>query len=271
MTKSVIDLSKMTPQAIKQNVLTQTITNPISVYPFFVGLMLLAFWFIFEAGWIFAAVGSVLVILGPISWAINYFGRYDFYSTKYFRKLRQENEKTAREKLKTIQTYLDEHGFDQAAQQVTKIQTKMETFERVLKKKFQEGEMSYARYHSVAEQVFLNSLQTLENLVTQLEAISTIDINYIEQRLGELNSKHGLTENQISERASLENRKSLKLEALESFDRMLAQNENAMTELDSIATKIAKSKTDGRDTDAILSESINRLNQLGHEAEKNWG
>lgn len=275
MGQSVIDLSKMTPEAIKANVFKQTSMSPLSVYPFFIGVGFLAFWFIFNAGWIFTAIGALAVIFGPSWFSYNYFGRYDYYSTQYFRKLRAENEVAARKKLKSVQQYLDERGWDQAAAQVDKIQAKMEAFERVLKKKFEEGEMAYARYHSVAEQVFLNSLETLENLVTQLEAIDTIDPTYIQHRVDELyliaEKNNGLSASQMEERESLDLRWKLREDTLGAVDTMLAQNEKAMTELDEIASKIARSKTDGRDTDAILRESIERLNQLGDEADKHWG
>ena len=277
MAQNTIDLSKMTPDAIKASVFKTTALNPIVVYTFFGGLAIASAWAIlpFVTHMLVLAAGIFFIIFGPCFWAYNYFLQFEQHRFKYFRKLREENEIAAKRKLLLVQEYLDEREWDQAASQIDKLQAKMEAFDRVLKSKFEEGEMAFTRYHSVAEQVFLNALENLENMKTQLESIDTIDPDYIQHRCDELykiaEQNDGYTDAQMEERETLEQRWNLREEALQDVEKLLSQNEKAMTELDNIASKIARSKTDGRDNEAILRESIDKLNQMGAEAQKNWG
>ena len=82
MGKNVIDLTKMTPEAIKSNVLNTTVTNPMTIYPVCIGMLLLAFWFIFEATWIFTLIGGLAVFGGIGMFAYNYFD--SIYSRLFF-------------------------------------------------------------------------------------------------------------------------------------------------------------------------------------------
>lgn len=270
MGKNVIDLTKMTPEAIKSNVLNTTITNPMTIYPMCGGALTLAFWFIFEATWIFTLIGGLAVSVGVGLFLYNYFGRFYYYQTNYFAGLRRDNERIAKKKLRVVQQYLGERGWAQGAAQVDKLQVKMESFERVLDKKFETGEMAHARYHGIAEQVYMNALETLEQVVIHLEAIDSIDPDYIEGRIEELEQKTG-TPSEIQERDSLIERYELRQSGLERAEILLAQNEKAMTGLDVIASDIATAKTDGKDVEMELASAIKKLNDLGEEAKKYWG
>lgn len=270
MTKSVIDLTKMTPEAIKSNVLNATITNPMSIYPMCGGMLLIAFWFIFNATWIFTLIGGLAVFGGIGLFLYNYFGRFYYYQANYFAKLRRDNERVAKKKLRVVQQYLGERGWEQGAAQVDKLQAKMESFERVLDKKFETGEMAHARYHGIAEQVYMNALETLEQVVIELEAIDSIDPDYIEGRIEELEQKTG-TPSEVMERDSLIERYELRQSGLERAELLLAQNERAMTGLDVVASDIATAKTDGKDVEKELASAIRKLNEIGKEAQKHWG
>lgn len=270
MAKNVIDLTKMTPEAIKSNVLNATITNPMSIYPMCGGMLLIAFWFIFDATWIFTLIGAIAVCGGVGLFFYNYFGRFYYYQADYFARLRRDNEKIAKKKLRVVQQYLGERGWKQGAAQVDKLQAKMESFERVLDKKFETGEMAHARYHGIAEQVYMNALETLEQVVIELEAIDSIDPDYIEGRIEELEQKKG-TASEILERDSLIERYELRQSGLERAELLLAQNERAMTGLDVVASDIATAKTDGRDVEVELASAIKKLNEIGKEAQKHWG
>jgi len=270
MSKNVIDLTKMTPEAIKSNVLNATVTNPMTIYPMCGGMLLLAFWFIFDATWIFTLIGAIAVCGGIGLFCYNYFARFHYYQANYFAGLRRDNEKVAKKKLRVVQEYLGERGWDQGASQVDKLQVKMESFERVLNKKFEVGEMAHARYHGIAEQVYLNALETLEQVVIELEAIDSIDPEYLEGRIEELEHKDG-TPSEIMERDSLIERYELRQSGLERAEILLAQNEKAMTGLDVVASDIATAKTDGKDIELELDSAIKKLNELGKEAQKHWG
>lgn len=276
MTDNIIDLSQMTPDAVRSSVRSTTIKSPLTIFPIFGGILLFAYWILFYAGWIFTVFGGLLFVFGIGMFFVNYFGRYDYYSSAYFAYLHLQNEKAAAKKLEYVQEYLDERGFEQGSAQVDKLQDKMTSFERVLNSKFERGEMAYARYHTIAQQVFLSSLENLENAVTNLEAIDSIDPEYIDRRYDELiilNDQEpvGLTDEQFAEKESLDRRLELRTKHLDIVDNLLSANEQSMTELDNISSKLATARTDGKNIEAELQRAINSLNKLGEETQKNWG
>ena len=73
MAKAVIDLSKMTPEAVKSQVLNKTAFSPLTIYPMFGAIGLFAFWVIFSASWIFTLFGGLCFVGGA-----GYFAQY-FY------------------------------------------------------------------------------------------------------------------------------------------------------------------------------------------------
>lgn len=275
MSSNVIDLSLMTPEAVKSAVLKNTATNPLTIFPIFGSLLFLAFWVIFNASWIFTLLGAISFVGGVGMFMLNYFGRYDVFSALYFAMLRAENEEKARQKLIDIENFLDERNFDQGARQVTKLQCSMESFEKVLDRKFEPHEFARARYHGVAEQVMLNALANLEQVVIRLEATDSIDPDYIQGRIDTLGdiaeANDGLNDTQWAEKESLEQRWALRESHLEGVDALLSKNEIAMTELEKIASNIATSNTDGTDSEVELNKAIDKLNNLGEEAQEHWG
>ena len=207
---------------------------------------------------------------------INRYGRYESFRKAYFKQLREENERIAQEKLKNIIAFLDERNFDQAAQQVDKIQESMKSFERVLNRKFDPYEMAYARYHGVAEQVTNLTLANLEQIVALIEAIDSIDPDYIQARIKEIGKKtkgdeKNLTASQKEEMATLEERWNIREKSFEDIDALLLSNEKALTELEKIARNIATSNVTGSSVEAQLKSAMQSLNSLGEEAQKNWG
>lgn len=272
---TTIDLTKMTPDAVKSDVLSTLAASPLTIFPMLGAVGLMAFWFIFNASWVFTVLGGVAFVFGATYFCINFFLRFDVHRNKYFSKLREENERDARRALREIEDFLEEHDFNQGADQVTKLQNKMAGFERVLKKRFEEGEMAYARYHKVAEQVFITAIDNLQNVVVQLEAIDNIDTAYIQRRYEELEAicdeKDGLTDAQMAESATLAERFELVEKHETAVEGLLAMNETAMTELDKFASTVSTAKTEGRDVEQELQRAMDTLGKLSDEARKNWG
>ena len=271
-----IDLSRMTQDAVKSEVLRATMSNPMTILPLAGGVMLLAAWGIFDASIYFMGSGIVGAVLGASMFPINFYGRFDSFRTKYFRELREENEKIAQEKLDDVIDFLDERNFEQGARQVDKIQESMKSFERVLNRKFEPYEFAHARYHGLAEQVMNNTLMNLEQVVTTLEAIDSIDPDYIENRIGEIGEAAGGKEENMStaqkdEITTLEERWNIREKGFENIDRLLSMNEKALTELEKIATSIATSNVTGNSAEAELLSAIDSLNSLGEEAQETWG
>lgn len=274
MAKHVIDLSKMTPDAIKSHVLNKTVTSPLTIYPMFGAIAVGAYWFIFNAAWFFTLIGGISFVVGLGYFAMNYFGRYDFHRNAYFVTLRAETEREAKAKLKMISKYLADRDFEQGSAQVVKLQEKMQGFKDVLEAKFEEGEMAYVRYLSVAESAQMKALETLEQVVVELKVIDNIDLDYIDARWDDLealnDANDGLTDRQMEESESLEERRKLYDGHVQTAEDLLSLNEKAMTEIDKLSSKLATAKTSGDDVEDGLQQALDRLNDLGAETDKHW-
>lgn len=107
----------------------------------------------------------------------------------------------------------------------------------VLNRRLDEGELTYARYLTTAQHVYLSALDNLHEIAISLRSISTIDRDYIETRLAELHSQS--SDSAQSERASIEGRLELLTSQEDKVARLLAQNESGMTAMDRTATALA--------------------------------
>ena len=107
----------------------------------------------------------------------------------------------------------------------------------VLNRRLDAGELTYARYLTTAQQVYLSALDNLHEIAISLRSISTIDRDYIETRLADLHSQS--SDSAQSERASIEGRLELLTSQEDKLARLLAQNESGMTAMDRTATALA--------------------------------
>lgn len=271
----VIDLSDMTKDAIDVAVLKMAATSPLTIFPILGSLLLVAFWVIFEATLAVGIIGVGIAILGIVNIVLSTTARKQSLTNVYFKKLRAASEEKARQELAEIIEFLAERNFEQGSLQVSKLDGSMKSFEKVLNRKFEPHEFAHARYHRVAEQVFLGALENLREIVTTIEAIDSIDPDYIQGRMGELervcNDNDGLTDTQYEEVETLKERWQIREDGFAKIDGLLLLNEKAMTELEKIASNIASTKTTGEDVEAELAKNIKKLNDLGREAQETWG
>jgi hypothetical protein len=271
-----IDLSRMTQDTVKSVVLTKTITHPLTIIPVAGGAILIAAWAIIDAGLTVMVTGIAVSIFGLSMFPFNRFVRFDAFKAAYFKELRKENDETSKKKLNDIIEFLDDRNFDQGAEQVDKIQDAMKSFERVLNRKFEPHEFAHARYHGVAEQVRNNALLNLEQVVTLLDSVDSIDPDYITRRIEEIGAaadgkEENMTPAQKNDIIALEERWNLREDAFTRIDELLSMNERALTELGKIAQSIATASTSGTNVEAELTSAIDTLNDLGKDAQKHWG
>ena len=169
-------------------------------------------------------------------------------------ELKWEAEFENQYKLEEIKEYLAERDHEQAFDQVDKLQEKLDSFKLVLNCRFVENELSYSRYHSVAEQTFYSAIYNLNEVVIKLKAIDSIDIDYIDKQLTVCGDD--------DERESLLSRKDIHHGALQSIKSHLKNNEKAMTELDKFSYMLSNSNVDNFDADDELTLAITKISKL---------
>lgn len=150
------------------------------------------------------------------------------------------------------------------AYQLKAIQEKRDSLVGVLNSRLEAGEMTYARYLSTAQQVYLAALDNLHEVSVAEQSVSAIDDDYIAQRLDELADQDN--EAAIAERGSLEDRRALLDTQDKKIADLLAQNESAMTVLDRTATALADAPIGRQPQDAEAAMAA--LQEMADRASK---
>ena len=168
------------------------------------------------------------------------------------------------EELSRLAEELNELDDPRPAHQLNAITEKRDSLVGVLNKRLEAGEMTYARYLSTAQQVYLAGLENLHEVALAEQSVSAIDDDYIAQRLDELAVEDD--EATMKERAALEDRRMLRKTQEKKVSDLLAQNEAAMTALDRTATALADATIGRQPQDAAAA--MDALQEMADRAGK---
>jgi hypothetical protein len=139
--------------------------------------------------------------------------------------------------LRDLADELDGLADPRPAYQLQAIRQKRDGLVAVLGRRMDAGELTYARYESAAQQVFLAVISNLREIAIARRSISAIDTEYVNARLAELGADD--TPDARAESSSLEDRRALATTQEAKISYLLAQNESAMTLLDRTSTALA--------------------------------
>lgn len=250
----------LTPGAIQKAVMGTTLQRPLTVYPATVGLLGGFYTLVFGSNPIalgaLAAGGSVTLL----NWMYEYFIKGDDHANQYVTYFRKELEKRRIETLNHLEKELKDINNDQAVTQVSLFRIKYENFHAILDRKLDPSEITYNRYLSIAEQVFLNGLDNLENAAIALKSISTIDRGRIARDMQNLDNDNSVAGQQRL--AELKTRLSLKDEQINRVNELLLTNEKALTQLDHVATKLANIDTRQNRAHVDMEDAMQELQHL---------
>lgn len=132
---------------------------------------------------------------------------------------------------------LDRLDDPRPAYQLQAIGEKRDNLVAILGRRLDAGELTYARYQSTAQQVYLAVISNLREVAIAKTSISTIDTEYIDARLAQLRAEDG--SGAQAEISSLQDRRALAATQEAKVTYLLAQNESAMTLLDRTSTALA--------------------------------
>lgn len=156
------------------------------------------------------------------------------------------------------------------ANQLRAIDEKRQGLLEVLGRRLDAGEMTYGRYAASVDQVYEGVLANLEEVALSMKGLEAMDGEYIERRLGELESAGSEDGSAGRERASLEERRALLAGQTKKVAHLLAQNESAMTIIDRttaalVDTPIGRSEDDPEEAMAALEELARRTARYAGE------
>ena len=265
--------SEYLPEAIQQAVVTQGLKHPLTVYPLALGAAagIVGYLFTMPAFYLVALCG----LLGGPAWAITkIFLMNEKAGNQYLRSLnrrQKEYEKSLRrqidrdlkecERLKGLRNYAR-----QGSEQFNRIKTKLDNVTELLRMKLNRREMTFNRFLGAAEQVNLSVLNNLRDLVSRLKSAGTIDENYIQVRLLDIDAKPNPSQADLEQQETLHSRLKLRREQIVQAETLLTQNEKALTEMEKISAAIAQWHTDGRFTQIDFETAIARLQELAAQA-----
>lgn len=251
---------ELTPGAIKKAVMGTTLQRPLTVYPATIGLLggfyALVFGFNPVALGALAAGGSVTLL----SWMYEYFIKGDDHANQYVTFFRKELEKRRINALQHLESELKSIHNEQAVTQVNLFRIKYDNFHSILDRKLDSSEITYNRYLSIAEQVFLNGLDNLENAAIALKSISTIDRGRIARDMQSLaDDNSAASQQRLTE---LKTRLALKDEQMNRVNELLLINEKALTQLDHVATRLANIDSKQNRAHLDMEDAMQELKRL---------
>lgn len=141
--------------------------------------------------------------------------------------------------LAELEAELGELEDPRPARQLQAVQEKRDNLAEVLERRLDAGELTYARYLTTAQQVYIAALDNLHEVAVAERSISAIDDAYIARRIKKLDQQNAHGEAAEKERKSLVDRRALRDTQNARITDMLGQNEAAMTALDRTATALA--------------------------------
>ncbi len=265
-------IADYTPAAVSRAVTRAGWKHPLTLYPVAIGAGS-AF-----AGWLFALPQLYLVsiggIIGGLSWAIAQMLIFrDRLGRRYLRGLRRrqkEYESAVKRHLRDqLQAARRTPGAaamaDQGVRQLQKIQEKLDNIIHLLDIKLSRGELTHARFQGAAEQVCLSALDNLSQVAGLLKSAASIDPVYIDQQLATLTAASALNADEQAAQEALLERLALRQTQFSKIKKRLAQNEQAMTEMEKISAGIAEWQTQGKFAGSGFEPAITRLQELARQ------
>jgi biopolymer transport protein ExbB/TolQ len=226
----------------------------------------LAVWIILtwlEPGGVFTVILILLAVIAIATWPLT------MSATGTLTQLQfaiPEIEEVDPQELAELAEELEAMDDTQPAEQLQALQQKRESLVKVLERRLDAGELTYARYLSTAQQVYTSALDNLGEVAVAYQSISTIDEDYIDRRLGELALDDAHAESTEKEQASLERRRELRRNQQRKIAQLMAQNEAALTALDRTTTALADAPIGKKPEDA--EAAMEALKELADRAGK---
>jgi len=245
---TTIDFSQ---KSVNKAVLSQIFQNPLSLYfTAFAGIFLFANLMIFGIPFLLYST-LIALALGVGSFFVNLFFRKDSFASKYINKINKLMEIQQQNILSDLKQNLAKYKSikglknysEQAVKQFEKMKSRFSSFKKLLADKYDSRELTYARFLGTAEQLYLSTLDNLTNIANSLESVSTIDIDYLEERFKHLNSLQAPQQADKREIETLKKRQNLRKQQLEKVNELLTLNEESMTQIDLSMATISETKT----------------------------
>jgi len=236
---------------IGKKVNEELLTHSLTLYPAAGGFLGLLYGGLFQS-----LPGFVIGGLGLLFSGGFYFYQKsknsDRLSQKYIDIARDDQKKELIAKLQSLGPELRELNCEQGALQVEQLNKKFGGLLATIDDKLSTESVEASRLTALAEKLYLATIDNLIHAKQILMSIKDIDIEYIETQLARAHN--------AVEKESLEERRTLKVEGINAAEECIANNEIAMTKINLLSMKLAKSKKNSKfDMEQSLHEITNSV------------
>lgn len=257
------DLSK---GAVDKAVLAGALQHPAVVYP--------------AAGAVIGGLGAAVLTASPVliagaalgggialvSLGVNYLFRRDFFAARYLEAAHRNLVAYREALLQDLEKDLAAVKAKEAIAQLERFGEKLATFEDVLDDKLDRKELTFARFMGIAEQVYLSGLDNLRQVAAARKSGSTVDEGYIRGRIKALKGAGELSKAKRDELMGLEKQLELAARHGASVEELLAQNEQALAQMDAALAAITDMKTGAAHSSVGMETAMSDLQHIANRA-----
>jgi hypothetical protein len=213
-------------------------------------------------------IGGALLVGGG-TWAWKRYIKGDKFLDQYRDHLRQLLDEDTKRRRAELQRALDEYGNEHACEQLEQFQNKIKVFIEILDMKFPDkNQLTYNRYYTVAQEVFLSGIDNLNEVLLIHKTLDAIDPEYIERSLKRLQD-YELDPAVKKERNSLLLSRQQYNDQQQELKRLMAQNEEALSKLDEAIVQVQDIKrTANNESPLDMEASIEQLHRMAQQSFK---
>jgi hypothetical protein len=249
----------LSPSAVKRSIVKGAAQHPLTVYPAAAACLGAGYAATMGAGPIALGVvaGGVVISVASALWGYLVNGqKHASVVVERYRKKLEAERIALMDKLKEE---LSDIGHKEGLKQLSLFRRKYDNFVDVLGQKFSTGELTYNRYLTIAEQVYLGGVDNLHQVAMAFKSISAIDESYIKQQLKTLSADNAQHQ---EKRTALEARLALRDTQHQRIASLLVENEKALTQLDEVSMRISNISTQPGLSQTDLEVAMQELQRL---------
>ena len=257
------DLSK---GAVDKAVLAGALQHPAVVYP--------------AAGAVIGGLGAAVLTASPlliagaavgggialVSLGVNYLFRRDYFATRYLEAAHKNLVEYRQALLQHLEQDLAQVKAKEAMAQLDRFTEKLRIFEDVLDDKLDPKELTFQRFMGIAEQVYLSGLDNLRQVASIRKSAGGVDEAYIRNRIRQLKTAGEISKAKKDELLSLEKQLELVAKHSGSVEALLAQNEQALAQMDQAMAAVADMKTGSTHSSVGMETAMSDLQQIASRA-----
>ncbi len=201
----------------------------------------------FPKGILLYSATGILALISVTAYAAIY-----RYSDNYLQQMLEHSRNRDRQEVESLRDALSELNQEKGLGQLELIQHKYLDLAEVLKQRFSEDEITYARYMEAARDLYKGGFRNLRELVVSLKSVKSADINRLRDQVSELAldaDKNSAEISTINERIAIHDQQHQRVKELYTL------NEETLTLMAKLSSEWANVSV-GADADMESSEVI---------------